>query len=65
MSFLYLERGDVMLEIADKEDVKRLENDIMDLKTQINNMRSQIQDLMQTHDALQRLVSTIGGNHTY
>lgn len=52
-------------EIAYKDDIKRVENDIMDLKTQINNMRSQIQDLTRTHEALQRLVSAIGGKDTY
>lgn len=50
-----------MLEIADKEDVKRLENELTDLRTQINNMRSQIQELTRTHEALQRLISTISG----
>ena len=57
--------SDVMLEIADKEDVKRLENEIAELRTQINNMRDQIQELMRTHEALRNLVSTIGGKYTY
>lgn len=52
-----------MLEIADKEDVKRIENEIMDLKAQVNNLKSQIQELMRTHEALQNLVSTIGGTY--
>ncbi len=54
-----------MLEIADKDDIKRIDNELLDLRTQINNMRSQIQELTKTHEALQRLVSTIGGKNTY
>ena len=53
-----------MLEIADMDDVKRLENELMDLRSQINVMKDQIQELMRTHEALKNLVSTIGGNYT-
>ncbi len=55
----------MMLEIADKEDVKRIDSELADLRTQINNMRNQIMELTRTHEALQRLISTIGGKDTY
>ena len=65
MSFLYLKGSEVMLEIADKEDIKRLKTELTDLRTRVNNLNTQVDRLTETNEALKNLIRTLGGKYTY
>ena len=61
MSFLYLKGSDMMLEIADKNDINRLEDEICMLRNDVQTLKEEVHKLMNTNNALSNFISTIQG----
>ena len=53
-----------MIEIAEKEDINRIDGELINLRKKVQELDNEIKELKRTREALQNLISSLGGNYT-
>ena len=60
----FLKGNSEMIEIAEKEDINRIDGELIELRRKVQELDNEIKELKGTREALQKLVSSLSGNYT-